>query len=86
MKNTLINYGKHVDLHNNGKLVYVDHCKVGNTQLDMGDENLYSIFLVGAIKDFDRNKSYYTPPMTEIQKLDLEEAKASIHWSEMAMY
>lgn len=78
----LINYGKHVDLHNNGRKVYTDLHKVRNKQLDIGDENLWTITFVGAIKDFDRNKSYYQPPMTEVQKLNLEEAQASMHWKD----
>lgn len=78
----LINYGKHVDLHNNGKLVYTDMHKASNKQLDTGDENLWSISFIEPIKDFDRNKSYYRPPMTEEQKLNLEEAQASMHWKD----
>jgi len=82
MKNTLINYGKHVDLHNNGKLVYVDHYKVGNTQLDTSSENLWSMKMIAPIENIDRKKSYYVEP-NEIHKLTLEEAKASIHWTEL---
>tara|TARA_Y100000592_G_C5447522_1_gene306839 strand:+ start:321 stop:659 length:339 start_codon:yes stop_codon:yes gene_type:complete len=78
----LINYGKHVDLHNNGREVYVDLHKVSNKQLDTGDENLWTITFEEPIKDFDRNKSYYRPPMTEDQKLMLEEVQASMHWKD----
>ena len=76
----LINYGKHVDLHNNGREVYTNLHRVANKQVSIGDENLWTITFIGPIKDFDRNKSYYQPPMTEMQKLNLEEAQASMHW------
>ncbi len=57
MKNTLINYGKHVDFHNNGKLVYVDLHKVGNKQLEKGNTNLDRITEL-FIENIDRTKSY----------------------------
>lgn len=76
----LINYGKHVDLHNNGREVYTDLHKVSNKQVETGDENLWTITFVGPIKDFDRNKSYYQPPLTEVQKLGFEEIQSSLSW------
>ncbi len=54
----LINYGKHVDLHNNGKLVYVDLHKTGNKQLEIGQHVLERIQDIEPIQNFDRNKSY----------------------------
>ena len=54
----LINYGKHVDLHNNGKLVYVDLHKTGNKQLKIGQKVLDRIEWIMPIENFDRKKSY----------------------------
>jgi len=62
MKNTLINYGKHVDLHNNGKLVYTDVHKVGVSKLAIGSDNLWRFKNCTPIKNIDRKKSYYPHP------------------------
>ncbi len=58
MKNTLINYGKFVDFHNNGKKVYKDLHKTGNKQLKIGEHALERIENICPIENFDRNKSY----------------------------
>lgn len=76
----LINYGKHVDLHNNGREVYVDLHRVSNKQVSIGDENIWTITFIGPIEDFDRNKSYYQADMCEMQRFNPEEAQASRSW------
>ncbi len=58
MKNTLINYGKHVDFHNNGRKVYKDLHKTGNKQLKIGQKVLDRIEWIMPIDNFDRKKSY----------------------------
>ena len=58
MKNTLINYGKFVDFHNNGKKVYKDLNKTGNKQLKIGKKVLDRIEWIMPIENFYRNKSY----------------------------
>ena len=70
----LINYGKHVDLHNNGREVYTDLYKVGNKQLKIGQAVLDRLEYFMPIHNFDRNKSYphRVSLITEIMYGDVE--------------
>ena len=74
MKNTLINYGKFVDFHNNGKEVYKDLYKTGNKQLKIGQDVLDRMEYFMPIQNFDRNKSYplKVSLITEIMHGDVE--------------